>query len=1097
MYDADTARLIRSTPVLDGLDRERLPEDLSDAFARIAAIRLRLRTTGEIDSEELAELINSMQRLALTNEALVSVSPNRADRAAAAFVAGSAHQLCFNARRIGRERASDSFVSAQSISSDIAAMLLFLVAEATADANELSVRIQANEGSVLERALIEAMKSLARGDLVAITSSALPARDFLTRVAAGDAAALSLYYTILKGVRLLASQLLGEEGVEVGQAIEIFRAVQRLSSATVPVDSAGWLASEIGAFAGPHHLASLLLAVAGDLSDSSVTAIEPPGDIDPERWSKSVRRIAKERPYLWRNHREAIAKGYLDPGTSAAVSFPTGAGKSTLAELKINATLLSDRKVVFLAPTNALVGQTTVAMRRSFKGSTVGQERFDEFGFLTDDDELPEIFVMTPEACLAQMSIDSSVFDGVGLLVFDECHLLHADDDARGRRPLDAMLCVLNFAALVPDANLLLLSAMMKNTEEIAGWVEELTERRCLPLSLAWKPTRQLRGSVVYHNAEVVALGKGLVRARSVGKTNAPSTSDKARLVSKPLGLFSLKQTWATRNIKDYALLELLNENVQLAANKYWKLTPNSGEVSSAIGAAASDSGIKTLIFFQTIRNAVSAKEKVSKSLKPVRISLRDDELAWLEIVNLEMGGEEHTFLDIEQGELISRSVVHHGLLLAEERQLCESLYLRPDGATVMTATSTVAQGMNFPSELVIIAEDSRFDEAKNKREVLEAQELLNAAGRAGRAGQNANGIVLVIPGRVVSINFEDATIGSHWTTLQKVFGQSDQCLEIDDPLTAILDRVHANIDDEGDLERYAVARLATVGADGDPDEQLARTLSKTLASFRAKKSNREDWMQSRIATALAFRKGQAPESEEELSEHQIASTLGIPLTVVSRLSKDLASEKIGANTSVSKWRRWFFGWISANSDLFDQIFRPETMNDLLGKKFEALELAEERAEFAIPYLKELTRLWMAGRPLKDLQLALGTPVEKLKACLDARKFVLRVVPELAYLFGIPALLRQRQNVAAGGDVELQPALLHLGRCVRQGFKTHEQAALNQHLRSARLVRRQLHQRYALIEPYLPDASDGESWDDTMKRVAAAVEVELDEREDS
>lgn len=862
----------------------------------------------------------------------------------------------------------------------------------------------------------------------------------------------------------------------------------------MPVDSKGWLGSEIGAFAGPHHLASLLLAVAGDLAGSAVTAIEPPGDIDPDRWRKSTRRIAKERPYLWRNHREAIAEGYLEPENSAAVSFPTGAGKSTLAELKINATLLSDKKVVFLAPTNALVGQTTAAMRRSFKGSTVGQERFDESGFLTEEDELPQIFVMTPEACLAQMSIDSSVFDGVGLLVFDECHLLHAGDETRGRRPLDAMLCVLNFAALVPDANLLLLSAMMKNTKEIAGWVEELTGRRCLPLSLAWKPTRQLRGSVVYRNAEVAALEKGLARSRSARKTNAPSTGDKAKLVAKPLGLFSLKQTWATRNIGDYALLELLNENVQLAANKFWKVTPNSGVVSSAIGAAAADSSIKTLIFFQTIKNAVSAKGKVSASLKPVKIPLRDDERAWLEIATLEMGGEEHIYLDVEQGSLTSPSVVHHGLLLPEERQLCESLYLRPDGAIVMTATSTVAQGMNFPSEFVIIAEDSRFDEAKNKREVLEAQELLNAAGRAGRAGQNANGIVLVIPGRVVAIDFEDATIGNHWATLQKVFGQSDQCLDIDDPLTAILDRVHANVDVKGEIERYAVARLATPNADGDQTEQLTRTLSKSLASFRAKKDSHEDWVQSRIAAAVEFHKGQSPESEEELSELQVASTLGIPLTVVSRLSKDLASEHVAANMSVPTWRRWFFSWISANSDLFDQIFRPDTMNDLLGKELEAIEEPEARANLAVPHLKELTKLWMAGKPLKDIQAALGTPMQSLKACLDARKFVLRVVPELAYLFGIPALLRQRRNAAAGDEVELQPALAHLGRCVRQGFKNHEQAALNQHLRSARLSRLQLHQRYALIEPYLVAASDGETWDDAVNRVVAAVDAELDEK---
>jgi hypothetical protein len=34
--------------------------------------------------------------------------------------------------------------------------------------------------------------------------------------------------------------------------------------------------------------------------------------------------MARQRPFLWRNHREAIDKGYLKKGTSSAISFPTG-----------------------------------------------------------------------------------------------------------------------------------------------------------------------------------------------------------------------------------------------------------------------------------------------------------------------------------------------------------------------------------------------------------------------------------------------------------------------------------------------------------------------------------------------------------------------------------------------------------------------------------------------------------------------------------------------------------------------------------------------------------------------------------------------------
>lgn len=1079
MYDADTSRLIQSSPALDGLNRERLPELLSDAFAEIAAARFRLRDGDATDDQELIDLIAEMQRLAYTNEILVAASPARVDRAAAAFVGGSAHQLCFNARRIGTASEEPAtYVDANGISSDIAAMLLFLVAEATADSSELASRIDAGRAPPIEKTLIEALRSLARGDLLAITSAAVPVKTVPGEVVAANVAASALYYRILQGVRTLAGELLRRQGIELGRAADVFRSVLKLCSAARPEKD--WLGPEVGSFPGPHHLASLLLAVSGDLSGSAVTGVAPPSGVDPDKWLNAMRRIARKRPYLWRNHREAVARGYLEPQNSAAVSFPTGAGKSTLAELKIYATLLQDQKVVFLAPTNALVGQTAIALRKTFKGANVGQERFDEVGFLTEEEDLPEIFVMTPESCLAQMSIQPMVFEGVGLLIFDECHLLHPEEN-RGRRALDAMLCLLNFASRAPEANFLLLSAMMKNTDEIAAWIADLTERPCLPLSLPWKPTRQLRGSVVYSQSDVEKLGEGLRKAQRKRKTKAPSTVDKAALQSVPMGLFSLKQTWATRNTQDYALLGLLEGAVQLAANKWWALIPNSGEVSAAIASAASESGVKTLVFFQTIRNAVSAKNKISEELGDVEIALTDEERDWLAISHLEMGGEDHLFLDVEDGKLGSPCVVHHGLLLPEERQLCESVYQRPDGATVMAATSTVSQGMNFPSELVIIAEDSRFDEAKDRREVLQAQELLNAAGRAGRAGQNANGIVLVIPGKVVGIDIEDAKIGKHWSKLQSVFGQSDQCLDIDDPLTAILDRVHANTSDKSEIDRYAITRLASVG--------LEHSVNKSLSAFRARKAGQRKWVEDRIAAAIEYQAKEKPESEEDLVEHQVASTLGISLPVMERLSEAL--ENADDNHTVADWRRWFFRWIGDNGDLFDQVFRRETIDDLFGKPVSDIEDSSDRCKAALPYVKKLTKLWMKGKPLSDLELALDTSVDKLKTCIGARKFVLRVLPEISYLFGVPALLRQRQKADDNEPAVLSPALTKLNACVRRGYHSYDQAALGYELRAEKLSRRQLHARFEELKPYIHAAPEDETWEQAIDRIDSARALAL------
>jgi replicative superfamily II helicase len=74
---------------------------------------------------------------------------------------------------------------------------------------------------------------------------------------------------------------------------------------------------------------------------------------------------------------------------------------------------------------------------------------------------------------------------------------------------------------------------------------------------------------------------------------------------------------------------------------------------------------------------------------------------------------------------------------------------------------------MNLPSEVVIISGDSRFDPQADKMQKLEAHELLNAAGRAGRAGEGAQGVVLLVPSKVIDFDDENNQISGHWMDLQ------------------------------------------------------------------------------------------------------------------------------------------------------------------------------------------------------------------------------------------------------------------------------------------------------------------------------------------
>ena len=176
------------------------------------------------------------------------------------------------------------------------------------------------------------------------------------------------------------------------------------------------------------------------------------------------------------------------------MTSPTGSGKTTLAALKIASTIASGKTVVYLAPTHALVGQVERDLNERVGGLAVAESVDDT----TVEDilpALPTLAVVTPERCFSLLTFAPELFANVGLLVFDECHLLGVGSGEEGaltrrvdRRGVDAMLCLLTFLATAPHADLLLLSAMVSNGPEVAAWLQALTGRPVHAFDDPWQP---------------------------------------------------------------------------------------------------------------------------------------------------------------------------------------------------------------------------------------------------------------------------------------------------------------------------------------------------------------------------------------------------------------------------------------------------------------------------------------------------------------------------------------------------------------------------------------------------------------------------------
>lgn len=140
-----------------------------------------------------------------------------------------------------------------------------------------------------------------------------------------------------------------------------------------------------------------------------------------------LQRRPKSEVDLWPSQIEAAART-VDQSDDLVVSLPTSAGKTRIAELCILRCLASGKRVVFVTPLRALSAQTETTLQRTFGplGKTIsalygsiGVSGFDEDAIRERD-----IVVATPEKLDFGLRNDPSLLDNVGLLVFDEGHMI-------------------------------------------------------------------------------------------------------------------------------------------------------------------------------------------------------------------------------------------------------------------------------------------------------------------------------------------------------------------------------------------------------------------------------------------------------------------------------------------------------------------------------------------------------------------------------------------------------------------------------------------------------------------------------------------------
>ena len=422
---------------------------------------------------------------------------------------------------------------------------------------------------------------------------------------------------------------------------------------------------------------------------------------------------------LWPTQVETLASGLLGSDDSLVVRLPTSGGKTRLAEMAILDSFQRHRasKCVFIAPFRALafeVERTLGAILNDLGyrvSSVLGAYEYDEVeAHLL---QTADLLVVTPEKLDLLLRLRPEIAEQIRLVVLDEMHII--DDESRGIKlelllsRMKARLRVCRFlvmSAVVPDSTL----------QAFAAWLTDSPDRK---VSSQWRPTIQRLARFEWRGSSGVICFEEDSKMPDL-KTFVPGVIRKREfsyIHSETRRRRTLRYPQAAK--KD-AAAELAY--VFSAQGPVLVFCPQTNWVES-VGQA---------LLNQSIGYRQVAGESVCSHFSPAQTT-RSSELAkqWL--------GEEHIAT-----RALSRGIaLHHGRLPHFVREAIEA-DCRAGRYRVIVATNTLAQGVNLPVKTVIMHSTWRRDE-NQQRVRIHVRDYWNIAGRAGRAGQETEGLVIHI----------------------------------------------------------------------------------------------------------------------------------------------------------------------------------------------------------------------------------------------------------------------------------------------------------------------------------------------------------------
>lgn len=428
-----------------------------------------------------------------------------------------------------------------------------------------------------------------------------------------------------------------------------------------------------------------------------------------------VDRLTEDSPLLLPPQYQAITQqGILSRSHNLLITLPTGTGKTLLGELTLLRSLGRESGLVcYIAPYVALGRQVYDKIVRHTRGTPIRVHRLiggyrEPVAIDPVNDQ--EVLVATPERFDALMRIRPDLLGSLRCVVFDEAHMI--GNGQRGIR-LEGIVTRLRLAAQrnnhVP--RFVLLSAVLSNSDDIAKWI-------------GIEPNDVVRGTWR-------PSAKRLLRWSEDGKLRLHAGDDPLR-VSPRETLGERLLPWPHEDFlhSDHFGVNREQEPRVLQNVAYLARFQHAQYQQPVLCVCATRA--KTRHLANHIAQDFPLLEPLPASIASISM-LIDDRYPYLRPLN----------------EALQRGVAYHNSSLPYDVRESIERAVEKRALRVVTATTTLAEGVDLPFRVTILADWITFDGTKNMP--MESLLFKNIAGRCGRAGQFTEGDTIIFDNPVGS----------------------------------------------------------------------------------------------------------------------------------------------------------------------------------------------------------------------------------------------------------------------------------------------------------------------------------------------------------